>query len=460
MSAYNIPDYRTKFFEYKDLDKIHGQPTLQALVKLLRQLKRNAQKVPTTLGGGQLGYLALILSVADYLSIPGSAPFHRPTDPGVFTPIPHLVPPGPVLRGHEDIGPLPLTSADITTQRIAHDERRRLYNECQAVETVLRNQLIEAIDDEYIRPLRNPHTDMVNDPITTIFTFLHKSYGKITTGQFKVMESEIDDLIYDPATNVDKIFNKIQDFQDLCLLIGKTKSDTQLVDMAYLIFQKSGIFRDTLLRWNQKPSVDKTFVNLTLFMRQEYLDLQEVGGLTVNNSLHNQANLVQEIQDLKAQQIDLVSNLKNELSDNIVQTLRALSLTDENGNENNYDMNNGPVPSCPPCHDTNFAGFNPSPYDYMNSASQPNNPMITQLLAQIADLQSQVNSGKGSKTRVKPKNVSSDLINPKTGQPWRRYCWSCGCCPHWGRNCKSKKRGHQDEATFRNRMNGSNENCL
>ena len=77
---------------------------------------------------------------------------------------------------------------------------------------------------------------MVNDAIPDIFSFLHKPYGKITTGQFKVVESEIDDLIYDPATNVDTIFNKIQDFQDLCLLIGKTKSDTQLVDMAYLIF--------------------------------------------------------------------------------------------------------------------------------------------------------------------------------------------------------------------------------
>ena len=112
------------------------------------------------------------------------------------------------------------------------------------METALRNQSIKAINDEYIRPLRNTYTDMVNDTIPDTFTFLHKFYGKLTTGQFKVVESEKDDLVYDPSTNVDKIFNKIQDFQDLCLLIGKTKSDTQSVDMAYLIFQKSGIFID------------------------------------------------------------------------------------------------------------------------------------------------------------------------------------------------------------------------
>ena len=53
MSAvYNLPNYRDKYFEYKDLTKIHGQPTIDTIAKLLRETKRNAQRVPTTLGGG------------------------------------------------------------------------------------------------------------------------------------------------------------------------------------------------------------------------------------------------------------------------------------------------------------------------------------------------------------------------------------------------------------------------
>ena len=50
MLSYNIPDY-TKYFEHKNLDKIHGQPTIENIVKLLKHSKRNAQSVPTTLGG-------------------------------------------------------------------------------------------------------------------------------------------------------------------------------------------------------------------------------------------------------------------------------------------------------------------------------------------------------------------------------------------------------------------------
>ena len=62
MSTYKLPNYKEEFFEYKSLDKIHGKPTIDKLIHLFRQLKRNAQRVPTTLGGGQLGYLALVVT--------------------------------------------------------------------------------------------------------------------------------------------------------------------------------------------------------------------------------------------------------------------------------------------------------------------------------------------------------------------------------------------------------------
>ena len=44
--------------------------------------------------------------------------------------------------------PQPLTPADIATQKIAFDEEKRKFHECQAVETALRNQIVEAINPE------------------------------------------------------------------------------------------------------------------------------------------------------------------------------------------------------------------------------------------------------------------------------------------------------------------------
>ena len=85
MTVFSMPDYNARYFEYKELTKVHGQPTLDSIVRVYSQLKRNAQTVPTTLGGGQLGYLSLVISPQAYAAIPNAATFNRPTDPGPFT---------------------------------------------------------------------------------------------------------------------------------------------------------------------------------------------------------------------------------------------------------------------------------------------------------------------------------------------------------------------------------------
>ena len=107
MSAvYNLQNYRDKYFKYKDLTKIHGQPTIDTIAKLLRETKRNAQCEPTTLGGDQLGYLALTTKAAYYNVIPGAAVFRWPIDPGTFT-VTHPI----------GVMAIPLTQADIAAQK-------------------------------------------------------------------------------------------------------------------------------------------------------------------------------------------------------------------------------------------------------------------------------------------------------------------------------------------------------
>ena len=197
-------------------------------------------------------------------------------------------------------------------------------------------------------------------------------------------------------------------------------------------------------------------------MRAEYLDLQEVGGLSVANSTLNTINIVQE---LKQHQEDVVSNLKSELAENFMQTLQAMHMSDEQENQN---------PNLQP-------QMAPTSYIAPNSGIQDNHmfstvqtaqdPILQQLLAQMAQMQSQIEnlslSNKGSskasymnKNKDKQQTSPTDKINPKTGKQWRRYCWSCGCCDHWGRNYAEKKSGHKDNATFRNRMDGSDKDCF
>ena len=95
---------------------------------------------------------------------------------------------------------------------------------------------------------------------------------------------------------------------------------------------------------------------------------------------------------------------------------------------------------------------------------QHQNNTIQQLTKQLLTLQTQLNNltlvNQNNPSITGNKNQNQNLINPRTGQPYKRYCWSCGCCSHWGKNCPKKNRGHKDDATFKNRMGGSNKNCL
>ena len=72
-----IPNYRETLFDYPDLTPIHGVPTYDTLKLMTNQLKANARTVHTPLGGGQHGYMGLLLTGQQY-SIHSPTPFIRP----------------------------------------------------------------------------------------------------------------------------------------------------------------------------------------------------------------------------------------------------------------------------------------------------------------------------------------------------------------------------------------------
>ena len=169
--SYSITGYTNKF-QYKELTPIQGTPTLESILLLFRQLKRNAQCIPTKLGGGQLGYLGLILDEAIYTNIPGATRFIRPTDPGIFqVSMPERSRTRSTSTSSTTSTPS-ITAVDIANQKSRHEERERQYYECQALEQALRNQIENAIDRKYLDALRNTDTDMINETIPNIMEYL------------------------------------------------------------------------------------------------------------------------------------------------------------------------------------------------------------------------------------------------------------------------------------------------
>ena len=68
-TSLGLVDLKQTFFDYPELSKISGEPTLGSLMTLRNELKANAQSVSTTLGGGANGHLGLVLSEQAYEQI-------------------------------------------------------------------------------------------------------------------------------------------------------------------------------------------------------------------------------------------------------------------------------------------------------------------------------------------------------------------------------------------------------
>ena len=451
LTSYSIKNIYSHF-EYKELTKIDGEPTLDTVLLLHRQVKRNAQSVPTTLGGGQLGYLALVISPTKYDTIPNSTPFVRPPAPGQFTvqlptstetTLNAVTSPSTATRRttrsvarastsqSPDQPPLPanqptvIFSAEVATQKAAHDDAVRKYYECQAVEQALRTQIIESIDPEYLDALRHVDTDMINETIPEIFDFLQVNYGRITEEELVQKEEDLRNYDYNPVTPVDKVFSQVALFQDLCAITNNDKSDKQLCQIAYLIFNRTRAFVDALKNWNAKTPDEKTFALFKKHMRTEHHALKQVGALSIQESSFYQANMVQQV---LTQQNALQDNLQASIDQQVKDSLlSALTEYTNSMDEPEVTVANNISSTAPDASTTAILD------------------LIAKLTTKVDALGNQANSGD---------------INPRTGKKFKRYCWSCSCCQHWGKDCPTKKTGHKDDANFKNRMGGSNRNCL
>ena len=68
MTSTNI-NYVATYFEFPELDKIHGEPTYAKLCKIKDQIKANALSVSSKLGRGGHGHLGLVLINSEYANI-------------------------------------------------------------------------------------------------------------------------------------------------------------------------------------------------------------------------------------------------------------------------------------------------------------------------------------------------------------------------------------------------------
>lgn len=117
---------------------ILGRPDPLSLRILQGELFTNAISVPTELGGGHYGHLALIMPDADYAVLAGTIAYAIPAHPGVQADAPPAA-----------------TAVQITQLNRQHDKSLDRHMLHANVSNALKQQLLEAVDDMFVSVFRH-----------------------------------------------------------------------------------------------------------------------------------------------------------------------------------------------------------------------------------------------------------------------------------------------------------------
>lgn len=445
MSAFDSVDYKHSHFEFKELTPIRGEPTYETLEQILKQLKANASKVHSNLGGGAHGHLGSVISPTTYALIAPGTPFDRPIFPGTQA----IIPPG----------------TNQTNTRILRDqfqEDLRVYHEVLNVEKALKQQLVTALDPMYLEAVRDRTSNTLTITVYEVMQHLFDNYGDVTPEVFQARETIVKSSTYDPLTPIDTLFKEIEDLVDLSGRAHVPMTPAQAVSIGYIILWKTGVLKDSLKIWNQLPAPDKTWIRFKTEFRNAVKEWKQLRGPTVQDSMYQQ-------------NANLICDIKNELKSVIVE-----EITKHTANIASYN-----VPPVPPqsFHDP-YANFSPSyssdptihhQMDQMANAISEYKEIVPSLMHQVKQLQHVIKQLKQDArfSFSPPTNISSDASTASTSAtstssssngkyvfqpPFNLYCHTHGLCAHNGYNCKEPAAGHKKEATYFNRMNGNTRN--
>ena len=397
----SIPDYRETLFEYPDLTKIHGESTYESLRLIQNQLKADARSVHSSLGGGQLGHLGLVLTPAQY---------------ALLSPHPYIRPPRPpplVLPAYQ----LPHV---VQTAQNRHNDQIKLLNECNNVEQALHQQIIKAVENAFLTALRNRLTNTIDVAIPVIFDYLFTNHGCVSPAMLQTEEA-VKEMYYDITHPIDVIFNKIEDLNDLSIAARADYTEQQLINIAYVIINNTAKYQHYIHDWTRLPLVQKTWRNFKTHFRRAHQELKETGDLQVRETTFNSANLVQEVIDGVQLALHPPDATPSDDSPQIIQ-------------------------------------------QFANNATQAQlMPQLMAQMVQMMEQMSTIQQKLSAQQSVSSSNTtlsSNCSRRRRTRGTIDSYCWSHGACAHSSSQCQSKKAGHQDNATLVNKLGGSTAFCV
>jgi hypothetical protein len=228
-------------FMHPTLTPIANKPSTATLNLLKKEIYANAMSKPSILGGGNHGFLALVMSPNGYAQLNGTQPFIDPVHPGT-----------------QPAHPAGATGPQMTESNRRHDFALTTYVEFAAMRDHLKGQLIAAVDDTYIQILSDEIFGFANVTPRDIMIHLMVTYGVRT---IEDLESNRDKIKSDwnPDTEIEHLWKRAADCKAFADGTALALSDDAIMNLLLIPIEKSKTLPDDVKAWRLMDPILQTW---------------------------------------------------------------------------------------------------------------------------------------------------------------------------------------------------------
>ena len=417
-------DYATSYFKYKTPTPIQGPPSNKTLKRLKTELRANASSVECELGGGDHGYLGLVLNNEEYASItPAPLPFNPPNfpDPLVIDPDTNQV--------------------TALTRREQWQEDKKRYYECKNVEKALQRHIQDAIEDKYLASLVNEDTGLIHEDIPTVLAFLFEAYGIVPSEEVKQKETDIRTMQFHPLDPMITLFNPVEQLKKMAISAKIPYTANQLLDIGLTVLRNTRDFERALGDWTLKTDAEKTWNHFKAHFTTGQAQLKAIRGPTMQQAGYHHAHLLANT---------LRNDFRTDLDTHSTDLLTLLQTAMETQSN-----------TTPGQASTTMSTLTPGTHQVHATTTDTIQLQILHTLQKLQEglqgTKASTSASAPSAARRKPRKTPDNATFAR--RQTDTYCWTHGGCSHPSPDCQAKVNGHQDAATFENKMGGSKAYC-
>eukprot|EP00957_Ditylum_brightwellii_P087393 6652145-Ditylum_brightwellii.AAC.1 len=176
---------------------------------------------------------------------------------------------------------------------VEYKEEQQIYNNHNAVNRALKQQIKAAVDKKYLEELSEPLVGYMNITAQNMINHLINQYGHITSSDVK----EINKCMNEPM-DIDEListyFHQVEKYVQLAENAKTPYTNEQVLQCVEHATSTTGMFDQAMEEWMEKPTTSNNYKEFKKFIQKKHRFLKECLRRTAKQQEYHNANTLME----------------------------------------------------------------------------------------------------------------------------------------------------------------------